>query len=66
MISISNFLSPISEIIEDAKNGKMFILIDDEDRENEGDIIVSAQHITKEQMATIVNYTNGVICLILN
>ena len=66
MSSVSNFLFPIFEIIEDAKNGKMFILIDDEDRENEGDIIVSAQHITKEQMATIVNYTNGVICLIIN
>jgi 3,4-dihydroxy-2-butanone 4-phosphate synthase len=65
MSCIRNFLSPISEIIEDAKNGKMFILIDDEDRENEGDIIVSAQHVTPEQMATIVNYTNGVICLVI-
>ena len=40
-------LSPIEDIIEDARNGKMFILIDDEDRENEGDLVIPAQMATR-------------------
>ena len=41
------FLSPIDEIIEDARNGRMFILVDDEDRENEGDLVIPAQMATQ-------------------
>ena len=41
-------LSPIEDIIEDARNGKMFILIDDEDRENEGDLVIPAQMATPD------------------
>ena len=37
---VSNLISPIEEVIADAKNGKMFILVDQEDRENEGDLII--------------------------
>ena len=37
------FLSSIDEIVEDARNGRMFILVDDEDRENEGDLVIPAQ-----------------------
>ena len=43
-----NFISSIEEIIQDARNGKMFILVDDPDRENEGDLIAPAQMITPE------------------
>ena len=38
------FLSSIEEVLEDARNGKMFILVDDEDRENEGDLCILAEH----------------------
>ena len=37
---IKNFFSPITEILQDAKKGKMFILVDDKDRENEGDLVI--------------------------
>ena len=43
-----NLLSPIEEIIKEAHNGKMYILVDDPDRENEGDLIISAQMVTPE------------------
>ncbi|EAU43382.1 3,4-dihydroxy-2-butanone-4-phosphate synthase, partial [Salipiger bermudensis] len=39
-------ISPIEEIIEDARNGRMFILVDHEDRENEGDLVIPAQWAT--------------------
>ena len=42
------FLSPIEDIIEDARNGRMFILVDDEERENEGDLIIPAQMATPD------------------
>lgn len=63
---MSNLLSSISEIIEEARNGRMFILVDDCDRENEGDLIVSAHHITIEQMTHMINYTSGIVCLVIN
>ena len=44
----TNFLSPIEEIIEDARNGRMIILVDDEKRENEGDLVIPAQMATPE------------------
>ncbi|MDA0708251.1 MAG: 3,4-dihydroxy-2-butanone-4-phosphate synthase, partial [Proteobacteria bacterium] len=42
------FLSPIEDVLEDAKNGRMFILVDDEDRENEGDLIIPSQMATPD------------------
>ncbi|MBN8849232.1 MAG: 3,4-dihydroxy-2-butanone-4-phosphate synthase, partial [Sphingomonas sp.] len=44
------FLSSPEEIIEEAKNGRMFILVDDEDRENEGDLVIPAQMATPEKI----------------
>jgi 3,4-dihydroxy 2-butanone 4-phosphate synthase/GTP cyclohydrolase II len=44
----SEYLSPIEEIIEVARNGRMFILIDDESRENEGDLVIPAVHCDPE------------------
>ena len=43
-----NFLSPIEDIIEDARNGRMFIMVDDEERENEGDLVIPAQMATPD------------------
>ena len=46
-------LHSIAEIIEDIRQGKMVVLMDDEDRENEGDLIMAAQHVTPEA----INFT---------
>ena len=43
---LSKYLSSAEELIEEARNGRMFILVDDEDRENEGDLVVPAQFAT--------------------
>jgi len=58
-------LSSIEEIIEDARNGRMFILVDDEDRENEGDIVVPAQMATPDAINFMAKYGRGLICLAL-
>ncbi len=59
----SQYLSPIEAIIEDARSGKMFILVDDEDRENEGDLIIPAQFATPEAINFMAKYGRGLICL---
>ena len=48
------------------KNGDMVIVVDDEDRENEGDLVMAAEHITEEKMAFIIKNTGGVVCLSLS
>jgi len=57
------FLSPIVDVIEDARQGKMFILVDDEDRENEGDLIIPAQMATPEIINFMARHGRGLICL---
>ncbi|MEO9968400.1 MAG: 3,4-dihydroxy-2-butanone-4-phosphate synthase [Hyphomonadaceae bacterium] len=59
----SSAISTIDEVIEDARNGKMYILVDAEDRENEGDIIVPAQFATPEAVNFMVRYARGLVCL---
>lgn len=61
----TNRLSSIEEIIEDARNGRMFILVDDEDRENEGDIVVPAQMATPDAINFMAKFGRGLICLAL-
>ena len=61
-----NFISSIEEIIDDARNGKMFILVDDPDRENEGDLIIPAQMINPEAINFMAKYGRGLICLALS
>ena len=58
-------LSPIEEIIDEARNGRMFILVDDEDRENEGDLIIPAQMATPDAINFMAKYGRGLICLAL-
>ncbi len=58
-------LSPVEEIIEDARNGRMFILVDDQERENEGDLVVPAQMATPEAINFMAKYGRGLICLTL-
>lgn len=60
-----NAVSPIEDIIEDAKNGRMFILVDHEDRENEGDLIIPAEKATPEIINFMATHGRGLICLSL-
>ena len=57
--------SKITEIIKDAKKGKMFILVDDENRENEGDLIIPASKISAASINFMAKYGRGLICLTL-
>jgi 3,4-dihydroxy 2-butanone 4-phosphate synthase/GTP cyclohydrolase II len=58
-------ISSIEEIIEDARQGKMFILVDHEDRENEGDLVMPAEKVTPETVNFMATYGRGLICLAL-
>ena len=58
-------VSPIAEIIEEAREGRMFILVDAEDRENEGDLIIPAQFATPAQVNFMAKFGRGLICLAL-
>jgi len=60
-----NNLSPIDAIIEEAKSGQMFILVDDETRENEGDLVIPAQFATPEAVNFMAKHGRGLICLAL-
>lgn len=56
-------ISPIEDIIEDAREGRPYILVDAEDRENEGDVIIPAQMATPEQINFMAKHARGLICL---
>ncbi len=58
-------VSPIKEIIADIRAGKMVILVDEEDRENEGDLVIAAEHVTPEIINFMARYGRGLICLTL-
>lgn len=58
-------LCSIEKIIEDATNGKMFILVDDEDRENEGDLVIPAQFCDAAAINFMAKHARGLICLTL-
>ena len=55
-------LSTIEEAIEQLRNGGMVVVVDDEDRENEGDLIMAAEDVTAESMAFFLEHTSGVFC----
>ena len=59
------FLSSPEEIIDEARNGRMFILVDDEDRENEGDLVIPAQMATPEKINFMAKHGRGLVCLAL-
>ena len=58
-------ISSVEEIIEEARNGRMFILVDHEDRENEGDLVIPAQMATPEAINFMATHGRGLICLSL-
>jgi|SRR5690554_26022 len=58
-------LNTVDELIDDLRQGKMIILMDDEDRENEGDLIMAAQHVRPEDINFMASQARGLICLTL-
>ena len=62
---LADVISPIEEIITDARNGRMFILVDHEDRENEGDLVIPAQMATPDAINFMATHGRGLICLTL-
>ena len=64
-MTFSDVTSPIEEIIEEARNGRMSILVDDEQRENEGDLVIPAQMATPEVINFMAKYGRGLVCLAL-
>lgn len=58
-------LTPIPEILDELRAGRMVILVDDEDRENEGDLVIAAEKVTPEAVNFMAKYGRGLICLAL-
>jgi len=58
-------LTPIPEIVSELKAGRMVVLVDEEDRENEGDLVLAADHVTPEAINFMARYGRGLICLTL-
>jgi len=58
-------LAPIQEIVAELKAGRMVILVDEEDRENEGDLVLAAEHVTPEAINFMAKFGRGLICLTL-
>ena len=56
-------ISPIPEILADIKAGKMVIITDAEDRENEGDLVIAAQFVTPEAINFMIKHARGLVCL---
>lgn len=56
-------ISSVEDVLRDASSGKLFILVDDENRENEGDLIVLAEKLEPEHVAFMVRYGTGIVCL---
>lgn len=65
-MSFKEYKSSAEDLIEDARNGKMFVLVDDEDRENEGDLVIPAQMATPEAINFMAKHGRGLICLAMS
>ena len=63
--TLSDYLCSAAELIEEARAGRMFILVDDEDRENEGDLVIPAQFATPDAINFMARHARGLICLAL-
>lgn len=61
--SLHDFITPTEELLEEARRGRMFILVDDEDRENEGDLVIPAQFATPDAINFMARHARGLICL---
>src|SRR6185436_19716877 len=61
-IPMTNTLDTVEEAIRAVTHGELVVVVDDDDRENEGDLIGAAAKITPEQMAFMVRHTSGIVC----
>src|SRR5690606_4071731 len=61
----SQDISPVTEIVAELRAGRMVILVDEEDRENEGDLVMAAEHVTPEAINFMVTHARGLVCLTL-
>lgn len=61
--STSSAISPIEDIVAELRAGRMVILVDEEDRENEGDLVLAAEHVTPEAINFMVTHARGLVCL---
>jgi 3,4-dihydroxy 2-butanone 4-phosphate synthase/GTP cyclohydrolase II len=59
----STAISPTTEIIAELKAGRMAVLVDEEDRENEGDLVLAAEHVTPEAINFMTKHARGLVCL---
>ncbi len=59
-------ISPVEDIVADLRAGRMVILVDEEDRENEGDLLLAAEHVTPEAINFMARFGRGLICLTLS
>ncbi|MDE2580514.1 MAG: 3,4-dihydroxy-2-butanone-4-phosphate synthase [Rhodospirillales bacterium] len=62
-LDLSQYLASAEELVEEARNGRMFILVDDEDRENEGDLVIPAQFATPDAVNFMARHARGLVCL---
>ena len=60
---LHDYISSAAEIIEEARAGRIFILVDDEDRENEGDLVIPAQFATPDAINFMIKHARGLVCL---
>ncbi|MGI4955464.1 MAG: 3,4-dihydroxy-2-butanone-4-phosphate synthase [Janthinobacterium lividum] len=63
---LTDYLSSAADLVEEARAGRMFILVDDEDRENEGDLVIPAQFATPDAINFMARHARGLICLAMN
>src|SRR5690625_3818228 len=63
---MNNGLATIPELLAELKAGRPIIVVDDENRENEGDLVIAAEHVTPELIAFTIRHTGGIICLALD
>ncbi len=58
-------ISPVEDIVADLHAGRIVIMVDDEDRENEGDLLIASDHVTPEAVKFLARFGRGLICLTL-
>lgn len=58
-------ISPVEEIVAEMRAGRMVVLVDEEDRENEGDLVLASDHVTAEAINFMARFGRGLICLTL-
>ena len=64
MVDLSVHISPIEDALDDIRSGKLVIVVDDEDRENEGDLITAAEMVTPETINFMATHGRGLVCLL--